>query len=57
MANLERLFLNGTKITDAGLPCLYGLAKLQAVYLGDTRVTVEGVKKLQEALPNCEIDH
>ncbi|MGD0899850.1 MAG: hypothetical protein ABR915_18615 [Thermoguttaceae bacterium] len=42
--------------TDAVLEHLKGLAKLQRLYLDGTKVTDEGVKKLQEALPNCKIE-
>ena len=54
---LYSLHLDGTKVTDAGLEHLKGLTELQYLYLKDTRVNNAGVKKLQQALPNCEIDH
>jgi hypothetical protein len=44
-------------VTDTGLEHLRGLTQLQLLYLGGTQITDEGVKKLQEALPNCEITH
>jgi hypothetical protein len=31
------------------------LSQLETLWLKDTRVTDEGVKKLQQALPNCQI--
>ena len=49
------LYLNGTNVTDAGLEHLTGLSNLEALDLTGTRVTAEGVKKLQQALPNCKI--
>jgi len=36
---------------------LSGLTNLQRLELIDTQVTEEGVKKFQEALPNCKIEH
>jgi hypothetical protein len=33
------------------------LTNLRHLDLRDSRVTEEGVKKLQEALPNCAIKH
>jgi len=52
---LSRLSLWGTKVTDAGLVHLKGLGNLKALDLSATRVTDDGVKQLQEALPNCAI--
>ena len=57
LARLEKLDLTNTQITDAGLVHLKGLTKLQRLNFWDTQVTYEGVKKLQKALPNCEINH
>ena len=56
MTKLRRLNLGNTKITDAGLEHLkrsdHSLGSLD---LSNTKVTANGVKKLQTALPNCEI--
>ena len=43
------------RITDAGLQHLIGLNGLQLLTFQGTRVTEAGVKKLQQALPNCKI--
>ena len=51
------LYLNNTQVTNAGLVHLKGLSNLQTLFLNDTQITDEGVKQLQQALPNCEIDH
>ena len=53
--NLRHLTLTETRITDAGLEHLIGLRGLTLLDLSGTQVTPEGVKKLQEALPKCEI--
>ena len=56
LAGLELLDLqNQTHVSDAGLEHLKGLVGLLSLDLSGTHVTDEGVKKLQEALPNCEI--
>ena len=57
LTNLEKLNLSGTKITDAGLEHLQGLTNLRDLLLYRTRVTDEGVRRLEQALPNCEINH
>jgi hypothetical protein len=56
LSQLENLTLLGTGITDAGLEHLNGLHQLKTLSLGRTKVTKEGVKKLRQALPNCEVD-
>ena len=47
------------QVTDAGLGLdhLKGLDPLQELRLRNTKVTDEGVKKLQQALPKCQIIH
>ncbi len=55
LAQLTRLNLGGTQVTDAGLEHLKGLTQLESLDLGDTEVTDGGVKKLERALPNCNI--
>jgi len=54
---LRSLVLHNSQVTDAGLEHLKDLPKLTFLWLDDTQVTDEGVKKLQQALPNCKIDH
>lgn len=44
---LQKLTLNGTKITDAGLEHLKGLAGLQKLYLVDTKVGDAGLEHLK----------
>ena len=55
LTSLQRLYLDRTNVTDAGLEHLKGLTSLQMLYLSGSHVTDEGVKKLQKALPNCQI--
>ena len=57
LSRVTHLDLSDTQITDAGLQHLTGLIQLQYLYLKRTKVTDEGVKKLQQALPNCQIAH
>jgi hypothetical protein len=53
--NLESLSLNGSRITDAGLVHLEKLTKLKALWLRNTAITDAGYRRLQAALPECEI--
>ena len=55
LTNLEVVYLNGTKVTDAGLVRLKPMTNLEFLDVRGTMVTAEGVKKLQQALPRCEI--
>jgi hypothetical protein len=64
LSQLQTLGLHFTNVTDMGLEHLKRLSQLQDLWLGGelknltlykTNVTVEGVKKLQQELPNCKI--
>ncbi|MDA1054789.1 MAG: hypothetical protein O3C40_30550 [Planctomycetota bacterium] len=55
LPNLESLLFCGT-VTDHGLLQLVKLRKLSYVEIGSPRVTSEGIKRLQKAIPNLEID-
>ena len=57
MKDLEKLNLNFTKVSDAGLKDIATLTKLELLGLSFTQVTKDGVKKLQESLPKCKIIH
>jgi hypothetical protein len=45
-----------TRITDAGLESLNSLKDLHNLHLENTSATAEGVRRLQAALPNCQVD-
>nr|ADI22905.1 hypothetical protein [uncultured Rhizobium sp. HF0500_35F13] len=53
---LQDLQLNNTKITDEGLLLLEGLSNLNLLAITDTGTTLNGVTKLQAALPDAEFD-
>jgi hypothetical protein len=65
LSQLEVLWLIETEVTDAGLIHLEGLKQLRLLGLAinntlmstSTKVTDQGVKKLQQALPKCKIEH
>ena len=55
LTNLTELSLIGTNVTDAGLAHLEGLKLLDRLWLSGTQVSFAGRKKLQLALPKCNI--
>jgi Leucine Rich Repeat (LRR) protein len=55
LAELKALSLGGTQIIDAGLVHLAKLPMLKDVWLRNTAITDAGYRKLQAALPECEI--
>ena len=57
LEEMRFLNLSNTRVTDMGVESLRRLTRLEELNLVNTRVTDEGVKKLQQALPNCRIEH
>ena len=55
LPSLERLGLIGTAVTDDGLNHLTDKRRLKWLTLSRTNVTPGGVRKLQAALPGCQI--
>jgi hypothetical protein len=55
MKSLTLLGIHAASVTDEGLIHLEGLSELRELSLDKTKVTAEGVKRLQRALPECEI--
>jgi hypothetical protein len=55
LTQLTQLSVRKSPISDSGLKHLYSLGNLRSLNLQGTQVTAEGVAKLQEALPDCEI--
>ena len=55
LPDLRALDLSGVPINDSDLEHVMPLKKLRKLVLTGTKVTDEGVKKLQQALPNCTI--
>ena len=53
---LRGLFVHSHRLTDAGLEHLHKLRRLEEVTLLGTQVTPAGIKRLQDALPECEIE-
>jgi len=54
---LEALNLRGIAISDKGLDYLQGLKNLRRVDVRKTLVTMDGIKKLETAMPDLTIVH
>lgn len=55
-SHLVDMRARNSHITDEGLACLGSCNKLRYIDLKGTQVTPEGVMKLREPLPNCQIE-
>lgn len=55
LQKLDRLWLNETKVSDAGLEIIAGLQRLWYVDLSDTLVTAEGRRHLRGILTSAQI--
>jgi hypothetical protein len=55
LAELKWLVLDNTNVSDVGLAFFYRLTKLRRLYVRGSRVTAEGVQRLQQALPNVKV--
>jgi hypothetical protein len=55
LTELEELDLWGTSVSDASVDVLAGLQKLKKLYLTDTQMTSDGISRLRDALPKCDI--
>ena len=55
MTQLRTLNLVGAKIDDAGVDDLMRLRNLKRLTLVGSRLSADGLKRLQVALPDCEI--
>ena len=55
LKRLKRLSLVGTSVTDAAITHLESMTNLEQLDLRQTKVTKEGVARLEKALPKCKI--
>jgi uncharacterized membrane protein len=55
LPNLESLNLHSTGIGNGAVPKLASMTQLRKLYLWRTGVDAEGLRKLGESLPDCEI--
>jgi glycerol-3-phosphate dehydrogenase len=52
---LDSLFIENTRVTDAGLIHLAGIPKLTFLRLAGTQVTDEAIAKLKRTLPKLKV--
>ena len=52
---MQRLNLEGTRISDTGLNSLKVLTNLKELDVGHTRVTDQGKKNFRRELPDCKV--
>ena len=58
LPTIQRIdFISAPHITDDGLAHLTKLKHLQYLRLGGSQITDEGVRKLKESLPTCQVEH
>jgi hypothetical protein len=55
LPELRYMILQETAISDAGLVDLAACKNLRTLYLGETKVSAEGIARLKKALPECDI--
>ena len=52
-----RLSLEGPAYTDAAIQHLSRLSSLKSLTLQRTKVSAQGLERLRQALPDCQIEH
>ncbi|MFO0911856.1 MAG: hypothetical protein U0795_02780 [Pirellulales bacterium] len=57
MKGLRRLRLGHNHVTDACIDDLSELTNLDNLGIQNTRISKEGLEKLRQALPHCELNH
>ena len=55
LVNLKVLDLDDTTVSDATAAKVASLSKLKELYISNTKITFQGMKKLRAALPNTKI--
>lgn len=55
LSKLHKLELSYTRVTDGAVNALVTLKGLKTLHLSGTRITADGLKKIREGLPKCEV--
>jgi Leucine-rich repeat (LRR) protein len=55
LSNLTKLEISKTPLSDAAIDRLLTMKQLSQVYINNTRITVDGGKKLRDGLRNCKV--
>lgn len=56
MDGLESLSLDHTNVTDECIETIATLGDLQRLWIGGTKISDDGIKRLREKLPYCKIE-
>ena len=56
LTQLRKVNLGGSKVTDKSIQLLANWKKLKYLAVGGSQITREGIRKLQAALPDCEVE-
>jgi hypothetical protein len=57
LPKLEKLWLHDLPITDASVEVLSKMKTLRELHVYATKLSPEGVRGLQSALPRCQVIH
>ena len=57
LPTLEKLWLHDLPITDASVEVLSKMKALRELHVYATKLSNEGVRRLQSALPRCKVIH
>jgi hypothetical protein len=52
---LQKLWLDGTTVSDDALATLVQLQSLRELHISETKITADGVTRLSAMLPRCRI--
>jgi hypothetical protein len=56
LPNLTTLLIHDSTISDSAVPHLARLHGLKELHISNTNITKEGVTRLRDALPKCQIN-
>jgi hypothetical protein len=55
LTDIQVLALNETEVTDNGLLHLHRNKNLKLLFIGNTKITAQGIAEFKKAVPNCDV--